>query len=161
MNRSAWLSKCEKHRFTLKREWRNEGLLYGYFGINPSTADANLDDATVRKWIGFTERNGGRGFIVGNVFSLRSPNVKDLALSADPTTPENDHHLEQIIRKVDVLVPCWGNLSKVPKRLHEHFGNLMFKLLESGKPVKCFGLTKSGDPKHPLMLGYSTELVEY
>jgi hypothetical protein len=34
-------------------------------------------------------------------------------------------------------------------------------LLNSGKPVKVFGLTASGDPKHPLMLGYDTQLVEW
>ncbi len=29
------------------------------------------------------------------------------------------------------------------------------------KPIMTFGLTNSGDPKHPLTLGYDTPLVPY
>jgi hypothetical protein len=36
----------------------------------------------------------------------------------------------------------------------------MDALTSSGKLVKCFGRTKAGDPKHPLMLGYDTPLVD-
>jgi len=34
-------------------------------------------------------------------------------------------------------------------------------LCTSGKPVKVFGLTAGGDPKHPLMLPYDTPLVDW
>ena len=162
MKRSAWLSECEKYRYTLSRTWRDDGLLFAYFGINPSTADANIDDQTVMKWIGFTERNGGKGFIVGNVFSYRTTNVKDLAKCDDPVGGEaNLSHIKTLINKADVLVPCWGNTTKVPSQLRHHFSTLLLMLLGSGKPVKIFGRNKSGDPKHPMMLGYDTELVDY
>ena len=58
-----------------------------------------------------------------------------------------------------MLVPCWGNSSKAPPKLQGAFDVLMDALLSSGKPVMHFGLTKSGDPKHPLMLGYDTPLM--
>ncbi len=162
MNRSAWLSECEKYRYTLSRTWRDDGVLYAFFGINPSTADANIDDATVRKWIGFTERNGGKGFIVGNVFAYRATDVKDLAKCEDPVGGKaNLGHINTIIKKADILVPCWGNASKVPAPLKHNISALMLTLVESGKPIKIFGKTKSGDPKHPLMLGYDTPLVDY
>jgi len=162
MKRSAWLSECEKYRYTLSRAWRDDGLLYAFFGINPSIADANIDDATVRKWIGFTDRNGGRGFIVGNVFAYRATDVKELAKCEDPVGGEaNLGHINTIIKKADILVPCWGNTSKVSAPLRHNISSLMINLLESGKPIKIFGKTKSGDPKHPLMLGYSTPLVDY
>lgn len=162
MNRSAWVSKCQKYRYTLSRTWKDDGLLFAFFGINPSTADASIDDQTVMKWVGFTERNGGRGFIVGNVFAYRATNVKELAECADPVGGDaNLGHIQRIIDKADVLVPCWGNTTKVPKQLRHHFSALALNLLESGKPVKTFGRTKSGDPKHPLMLGYDTELVAF
>jgi len=160
MDRSAWLSECQKYRYTLARTWRKKGLLFAYFGINPSTADANIDDATVKKWIGFTERNGGRGFIVGNVFSYRATNVKELAKCHNPTGGmANASHILTIIKKADVLVPCWGNASKVPAHLRHNISDLMSLLIESGKPIKIFGKTKSGDPRHPLMLSYNTPLI--
>ncbi|WP_026180181.1 DUF1643 domain-containing protein [Hahella ganghwensis] len=160
MKRSAGLSACRNHRYTLSRTWSDTGPLFGYFGINPSTADANIDDPTVRKWIGFTQHFGGRGFIVGNVFSYRTPNVRDLIPFANHENLTNDRHIEQIIEKVDVLVPCWGNQTKVPIDIRHHFDLLLDKLFDSGKPVKTFGLTKSGDPKHPARLGYDTTLID-
>jgi hypothetical protein len=53
-----------------------------------------------------------------------------------------------------------GVRSKVPKELHAELDSFMELLIESGKPVLCFGKTASGDPKHPLMLGYATRLVK-
>lgn len=162
MRREALISECEKYRYTLSRIWKEEGLLYAYFGINPSTADANIDDATVKKWIGFTERNGGRGFIVANVFAYRAADVKDLAKCDNPEGgAENSWHIKTVIDKADILVPCWGNSAKVPGPMRHNMSALLLELIESGKPVKIFGQTKSGDPKHPLMLGYKTELVDY
>ena len=129
--------------------------------MNPSTADASVDDATVRKWRGFVQRWGGSRFIVGNVFAYRATDVNELATAVDPFGDLIGDHITDIITEADILVPCWGNTSKVPPSLRYAFGELMDALLSSGKPVKCFGLTASGDPRHPLMLGYSTPLVDY
>ena len=161
MNRSAWLSECNKYRYTLTRTWNDCGLLYAYFGINPSTADANIDDATVKRWIGFTGRNRGKGFVVGNVFAYRATNVKELADVYDPVGGNSNYtHLKNIISDADVLVPCWGNTKKVPERLRGEIESLKDIILDSNKPVKVFGWTKSNDPKHPLMLPYSTQLIQ-
>jgi hypothetical protein len=138
-----------------------DGLTFAFFGVNPSTADATLDDATVQKWIGFTKVNGDRRLIVGNVFAFRSTDVKALMLADDPVGPENRAHLMQIANDADVLVPCWGNTKKVTGPLRHFFGHLLVVLPATTKPVKTFGLTAAGDPKHPLMLGYNTPLIEW
>ena len=109
---------------------------------------------TRRRW-------GGSRFIVGNVFAYRSTDVRQLATVEDAFGALIGDHTTSIITEADILVPCWGNTSKVPPSLRFAFGELMDTLLSSGKPVKCFGLTASGDPRHPLMLGYSTPLVDY
>lgn len=69
---SAIISKCGMYRYRLERDVQPEGLVFGYFGVNGSTATATEDDHTVRKWIGFTKVNGGRRFIVGNAFAFRA-----------------------------------------------------------------------------------------
>ncbi|MBB2796905.1 UNVERIFIED_ORG: hypothetical protein GGD58_005824 [Rhizobium pisi] len=161
---SAVISSCGQFRYRLERECCEpfEGSkVFAYFGINPSTADATFDDATVRKWRGFTIRNGGHRFIVGNVFSYRATDVRELG-TADVCTGEGHfEHLDQIIAEADVLVPCWGNSDKVPKKLRPLIVTMLHNLRTSGKPVFHFGLTASGDPKHPLMLGYDTPLVQW
>ncbi len=58
-------------------------------------------------------------------------------------------------------MPCWGNRSKLPPGKRGCPAVLLHVLLKSGKPVQTFGLTASGDPKHPLMLGYDTPLIDW
>lgn len=173
MESSAVISPCSLYRYRLSRDIEpavlealgRGGLLQGktvaFFGVNPSTADATLNDATVRKWMGFCARWGAPRFIVGNVFALRATDVQALATVDDPFGPDIGDHTTDIINAADILVPCWGNTDKVPPSLRFAFDVLMDALVSSGKPVLTFGLTASGDPKHPLMLGYSTPLVPW
>lgn len=170
MGNSAVLSDCGLFRFRLEREVQTDGKVFAFFGINPSTADATLDDATVRKWRGFTLRNGGRRFIVGNVFCYRATDPRDVGFSNDmrtyingrPTPSkhlENIEHIMQIIADADVLVPCWGRTGKITRDIRYCIAELLELLHASGKPVLHFGLTKCGSPGHPLMLGYDTQLT--
>lgn len=98
--------------------------------------------------------------MVGNVFAYRSTNVTSLQAVDDPVGPLNTTYLDGIIHEADLLIPCWGNTQKVPSSLRGEFIKVFDMLKSSGKPVACFGLTKNGSPKHPLMLKYDTPLVE-
>lgn len=160
---SAIISPCGLYRFRLERTVAMEGPVYAFFGINPSTADANLDDATVRKWIGFVKRWGGSRFIVGNVWPLRATDVRQLATAARwlDIGRENTRHILAMTAEADILIPCWGDRAKVPRVMHNELDDLMSLLLGTGKPVMHLGLTKGGDPKHPLMLSYDTPLLAW
>lgn len=157
----AILSPCLTWRYRLDRIVQESGPVYAYFGVNGSTATADEDDHTVRKWIGFTRIAGGSRYIVGNPFAFRARDVRELATAADPIGPENARYLTEIINEADILVPCWGNRAKVPRRLRWMLDELLGTILSTGKPVKHFGLTRSGDPKHPLTLGYDTPLTDW
>lgn len=160
---SAILSSCGQYRYRLERTVAMSGPVYAFFGINPSTADANLDDATVRKWIGFTKVWGGSRFLVGNVWPYRATDVRALATATRwlDIGRENERHILAMAKEADILVPCWGDRGKVPRVMHNELDSLMSLLTGTGKPVMHFGLTKGGDPKHPLMLGYSTPLTPW
>lgn len=160
---SAFISPCGQYRFRLERTVAMAGPVYAFLGINPSTADGSMNDATVRKWIGFTKAWGASRFIVGNVSPLRAADVRKLKQHLLPAQVRGDnlHHLCQILSEADYLVPCWGNRIKVPRVMHNDIDELLAMLLSSGKPVMTFGLTKSGDPKHPLKLGYDTPLMPW
>ena len=160
---TAVISPCGLYRYRLERDVAMEGPVYAFFGINPSTADASVDDATVRKWTGFVKRWGGSRFIVGNVWPLRSTDVKALA-----TAPrwlgimrDNERHILDIAKEANILVPCWGDRKKVPRAMHNEIDAMLSLLRATGKPLMHMGLTASGDPKHPLMLGYDTPLTEW
>lgn len=137
------------------------GIVIAFFGINPSTADAQAEDATTRRWAGFARILGARRYLAGNPFAFRATDVAELANVADPVGPENDAHLASIIADADLLIPCWGRRTKIQPRLRPALDDLALRLRASGKPVKVFGLTQSGDPVHPLMLGYATALIDW
>lgn len=167
---SAIISDCGKYRHRLERRLPEvplhssalfAGKTIAFFGINPSTADASLDDATVRKWRGFCLRWGASRFIVGNVFAYRATDVKALASVEDPFGAGFASYITDIIAEADILVPCWGNTGKAPKKWRHAFDVALDAMVQSGKPMRHFGLTNSGDPKHPLMLGYDTKLQEW
>ncbi|MBS3912760.1 MAG: DUF1643 domain-containing protein [Hydrogenophaga sp.] len=158
---SASISACGRYRYRLERDVALTGPVYAFFGINPSIADAIRDDPTVRKWIGFARVWGASRFIVGNVSPLRATAVRLLK-----TQPVEDHAyqanqaaLRQIILDADFLVPCWGDRYKVPRVVHAEIDELLSLIKRSEKPVMHLGLTKGGDPKHPLMLAYDTPLT--
>ncbi len=156
---SAIISDCLQYRYRLEREIHDFGdKVIAYFGVNPSTADATIDDATVRKWIMFSKMYNARKFIVGNVFAWRTPDVRHLKTAKDPIGPDNCYHLHQIVYDADLLIPCWGSRNKVPRHLRHHLDELMSQLILSGKTVAIFGRTTSADPKHPLFLSYETQL---
>lgn len=163
-HKTATLSDCGTYRYRLGREWGSGiGTTYGFVGVNPSTADADEEDATTKKWRGFVERWDGDGYQVVNLFAFRATDVKQLKAAEDPFGPENGIHMRRFLEEVDVIVPCWGSLAKVPKEHHEYVRYTLAWLRagRAGKPIKHLGLTKGGDPKHPLMLPYSTQLEDF
>lgn len=103
----------------------------------------------------------GSRYVVGNAFALQARDVRALASAADPVGPENDMHLYDIMTEADILVPCWGSRAKLPPHLHPRLALVRDLIFSFGKPVLIFGLTASGDPKHPLTLGYSTILQSW
>jgi hypothetical protein len=161
VDRSAVLDTLEFYRYRLDRFVQPKGIVFAYFGVNGSTAGPIEDDQTTKKWFGFTLRNGGSRYIAGNAFGFRARDVRRLSEVDDPIGPENARYLAEIIAEADVLVPCWGARAKVPQRLWPTIDGLRDQIMASGKPVRIFGLTASGDPKHPQMLGYDTPLVEW
>lgn len=158
---TAIISECGTYRYRLERELQLAGIVVAFFGCNPSKADSVISDQTDMKWRSFARLLGGRKYIAGNPFAYRARDVRELAHALDPIGPFNDMHLAQIIADADLLVPCWGDRTKLPAAMRPHLDALAGRVLTAGKPVKVFGFTKGGDPKHPLMLGYDTELLPW
>ena len=162
---AAILSHCGQYRYRLERATSHAGRkrrqTVVFIGVNPSTADATVDDATVRKWRGFSTRWGYTHFVVGNLFAYRATDVRALASAADPIGERNDEHLNAMLRDADTVVPCWGCRGKLPPALHGRIERVWSMIEASCAPVWALGMTRSGDPKHPLMLGYDTPLMDW
>lgn len=156
---TAIFSPDRAFRYWIERDVQLDGIVTGLVGVNPSLAAEIRNDQTIRKDIGFAKVLGWRKFIKCNAFAFVSKEVATLAHVPDPVGPENDAYLDRLTAEVDLLVPCWGDRKKLPKDLRPRLDHVLERLLASRKPVMKFGLTQSGDPMHPLMLGYDTKLT--
>jgi len=88
--RSAVLSDCGTYRYSLTRRW-SPGPLLGWVMLNPSRADALVDDPTIRRCVGFARRWGFAGIVVRNLYALRATDPRELSRHPAPvgrtTTP--------------------------------------------------------------------------
>src|SRR3546814_20987169 len=93
--------------------------------VNPSKANAEIDDATIRKDIGFSRRLGIGRFIKVNKFAYQATDVKALRSAADPVGPENDDYIRAAMREADLHIVCWGPLSKLPPHLRNRWRRIV------------------------------------
>lgn len=159
----AILSTCFQYRYRLEREV--DPLLgdktVAFVMVNPSTADAVEDDATIRKVIGFARRMGARRVLVGNLFAYRATDIRALRTAPDPVGPENDAHLHRILSDADVCVAAWGASAKLPPNLRRRWARFHDMATAAGVPLMCLGTASDGHPLHPLMLGYERPVIEW
>jgi hypothetical protein len=158
---SAVISPCGLYRYRLERHGLSGAGAVAWIMVNPSTADATQNDATIRKVIGFTERFGGGWAVVGNKFAFRATDVRELRAAKDPRGPENDAHLAAIMAESPIVIAAWGPLSKLPDHLRRRWRTVCAIADRVGAKLMCLGTAKDGQPLHPLMLGYETPLIEW
>lgn len=158
MRGSAIISDCGLYRYRLERHGLSGAGAVAWIMVNPSTADANADDATIRKVIGFTERLGGGWATVGNLFAYRATDVRELRTADDPRGPENDAHLRRIMSEAPLVIAAWGPAAKLPPDRRKRWRTVAMIARELGVTLQCLGTAQDGQPRHPLMLTYSTPL---
>ena len=156
---SAVISDCGSYRYRLERHAIGSGAgAVAWIMVNPSTADASADDATIRKVVGFSQRLGFGWLIVGNVFAYRSTDVKALARVDDPIGPDNERHLREIMREAGTVIVAWGPVSKLPTIHRRRYQRVVRIAQELGVTLHCIGTAKDGHPRHPLMVSYAQPL---
>lgn len=155
----AILSDCGTWRYLLERDVAEIGPLGLFCWVNPSTADAETDDASSRKGIGFATRLGWRGYKLVNPFAYRAKDIRDLRRARDPIGPDNDRHIEQAMRDADVHVVGWGSLDKLPESLRDRWKDIVRIADRVGCKLHCIGTCSDGHPRHPLMTGYDTPMT--
>jgi hypothetical protein len=155
MHRYAELSLDGIYRYNLERRWA-EGPMALFVMLNPSTADAAVDDPTIRKCIGFARRWGMGGVRVVNLYAARATDPKALRDFSDPVGPVNNTAIERAVHESPIIVAAWGaNPGPLPGRI-PHVKAL---IRAGGKDAMTLGLTKHGQPRHPLYAPYGPGLV--
>lgn len=145
LRRSAAISECGRYRWWLRRSWKHggDGRVVCFVMLNPSTADAAADDPTVRRCMAFARAWGFSAVSVRNLFPLRATDPKELLTAADPTGGERGDLELMTATTADLVVVAWG--AGVPFGRDRQAAELL-----AGVPLYCLGLTKAGQPRHPL-----------
>lgn len=153
MKYDATLSKDHKYRYKLSREWDSSRKKVLFICLNPSTADEKTDDRTVTRCMDFAKRWGFGGIMMGNLFAYRSTDKRQIYACDDPIGPENDMHLKDMAEDAGLIVAAWGNDGGFMNRssvIRKMFANM-----------KCLQINASGEPKHPLYVVATKELIDY
>lgn len=162
---SAVLSPCGTFRYRLSRDVAGgPGGRAAFVMLNPSKADADDDDPTIRKCRGFAKRWGLSGFDVVNLFAFRATDPKKLARAWVETSsnllpeatigPDNDAWIRRVVHDACLVVLAWGRL---PHRSMVARRDDVLRIVRFARgPSVCLGKTQCGNPRHPLMLAYAT-----
>lgn len=145
---TAWadISECGRYRYALGRHL---GMLGGgrlvFVMLNPSTADAEHDDPTLRRCIGFAKAWGYGELVVCNLFALRATDPAGLRTAEDPIGPDNDVAIAHWTQRAQRVVCAWGTLGALQGR-----DATVLAALRATRPVYALGFTRDGHPRHPL-----------
>lgn len=94
IRKGATFSGCFKYRYGLTRVWDESLPTVAFIMLNPSTADDDQLDPTLRRCLGFARTLGYGAMEIGNLFALKSTDPEALYSSEDPIGPLNDNMLK-------------------------------------------------------------------
>lgn len=162
--RQADVSPCGRYRYSLSRTWGHAPPVL-FVMLNPSTADADKDDPTIRRCMGFAKRWGYGGITVCNLYPWRATKPADLpnGVAAFGALPEGHEHNARAIREALVdagrVVAAWGR-SPGPWK---HQPTIIMDLLVgvANREVVALKLNADGSPAHPVRLPYMLEPVPF
>lgn len=153
----AVISECGRYRYLLRRTWDHGKPRALFVMLNPSTADGEIDDATIRSCIRLSKGMGYGSFEVVNLYALRATDPTELQWDAEPIGPNNNDSIAGAVSRCDIPICAWGAHPMAGNRAGE-----VRSIIRSYRPaVFCLGKTKSGAPKHPLYIKSGTQLETF
>lgn len=166
--RDARFSADRRYRYWLQRRWDPSRPQFAYVLLNPSRADADHDDPTVRKLSVLTSANGGGGFELVNLFAVMDTRQVGLHLpdAVEAAPGENDRWIERVVERADVVVLGWGDgmaddlLTQGRRAAVRRRAQQVWPLVRNRQP-RCFRTIGSGAPGHPGRLRSTAPIVRY
>jgi hypothetical protein len=159
------MSRAGEYRYSLVRTF-HRGPTATFIMLNPSTADARVDDPTIRKCMSFCRRWDCGTLQVVNLFGIRATSPRDMMSADDPIGSGNRRavamaiHAHQGASDVPLgpVVCAWGAHGRF---LGQDRATLQRLRRHSWLEPMCLGVTKAGHPRHPLYVRLDTRLVPY
>lgn len=144
------------YRYLLWREWNSESKTVSFIMLNPSRADAEINDPTITRCINFAKSWGYGRLEVVNLFAYRTSKPSLLKQAAEPIGKDNDRYIVEAVRRSDRVILAWGNHGTWQQQ-----DLYVLQLLKTYKHLYSLGITKKGCPRHPLYLRSTIKPVIY
>jgi hypothetical protein len=146
----------DKVRYVLGKPGIYDNLLV--VGLNPSTATPKQLDPTIKRISKIAQREKFGGWMVINLYAMRTPNPDELPVERDMKLSENNLRvIEWIDNKYNIgrIYAAWGtNIEKRTYLLEE-----CQKIVDATEEEwYTRGRTRYGHPKHPLYVPYDEEM---
>ena len=142
-----------RYRYSLWRAWSAYHPRIAFVLLNPSTADEQRNDPTIRRCMGFARAWDFGSLEVVNLFAYRATDYRELIKVSDPIGEENNYFLLHAVERCSTVVLGWGNRGMLLGRDRQ-----VMSLLIGRNDVHCLGITKDGQPLHPLYVKSDTNL---
>jgi hypothetical protein len=164
LDSSVVVSSCGKYRYLLTRQLGLGDRTAAFIMLNPSTADAVLDDPTIVRCIGLARRWGCGRLVVANLFAIRAADPADIRRASDPVGPDNHAWVIEAVDRAIALsdpadrgpvVCAWGTHGSYMGQ-----DQTVLRWITSVCRPMALGFTRDGHPKHPLYVAYAADLVE-
>ena len=162
----AVLSPDRRYRYVLWRQlrWDEDAPDFVAIMLNPSTADEAVNDPTIRRCLGFANRERAGRLIVVNLFAMRATDPAELKqwTIQQAVGPNNLTYMIQVVRDAasrpgSIVLGAWG-AHPIAAGEAEDARELVASF---DMTMMCLGTTKSGAPRHPLYVRGDTPLVPW
>ena len=156
MKKSAEISECGRYRWWLRRSWGNMfskgNDVVTFVMLNPSKADASIDDPTIRRCIQFAKDWGFDTLSVRNLFAYRATEKRELLKADNPTGGDRGDNELLAARSATLVVAAWGEFVPFGRDVEvlEMFGD---------REIHVLGFCDNGKPRHPLFMPKSAKPV--
>lgn len=153
--KGAIFSECGLYRYSLWRVWDDSKPLVVFIGLNPSIANHEIDDPTIKRVRAISKNLGYGGFYMCNCFSYRATNPDFLKAETLDAMIKNAEILKYAASRCQDVIFAWGNFKIVRD------SGIDKKLSEAFPDAKALYINKNGSPKHPLYCKSDIKPVPY
>lgn len=161
ISKDAIISPCSLYRYQLRRCWATEQPPFVLGMLNPSTADADEDDPTITRSARRAASLGYGSLVVWNLYAFRATDPRKLLNVSDPIGPDNLDWVRKTLRECrrrdGIAVVGWGSKARDMTVI----SRAMSVVQNVGVDLHCLGVTKDGNPRHPLYVGYDVKLAPW
>lgn len=152
-SRGAILSEDRVHRYRLWRMWDPDKPAIAWMMLNPSTADALVDDPTIRSCLRLSKAWGFGRLDVVNVFAFRATDPKALLEASkrgiDVVGEDNLEHIQTTCVAAEEVVCGWGSYVGRPS-MKDVLSYLRSWREQGLLRTSAIATNKDDSPRHPL-----------